>query len=186
MPRLVFVTVLLAGLAAASPAVAKEVQSVRACGDGDCATSKAASLVREMTDIGPPADAPAAAAPFFRLNLAVGDGKTTVGRFPAWWVPSAGRLLGDEGMWMAVRPEVRRRLDHLTRGLVALPSARLPGFAAGAADDATPPHPAPAVASDGNVPVVALLLGAVMLVVLVGLLVRRHVPSVAHPQERSG
>ena len=37
MRRLVFLTVPLACLAAASPAAAKEVQSVRVCGAGDCA-----------------------------------------------------------------------------------------------------------------------------------------------------
>ena len=123
-----------------------------------------------MTAIGPPADPPAAAAPFYRLTLAVGDGTKTAGHFPAWWVPSAGRLLGDGGTWMAVRPEVDRSLDRLTRGLAALPAARLPGFSPDAAAVAAPPHPAPAVASDSNLPVIALLLGAVILLVLVGLL----------------
>ena len=91
MRRLVFVTVLLACLAAASPAASKEVQSVRACGAGDCATSKAAGLMRGMMDPGPPAGAPAAAAPFYGLTLAVGDGKTTVGRIPG----VVGALSGD-------------------------------------------------------------------------------------------
>ena len=141
--------------------------------------------MRGMTDVGPPAGAPDAPAPFYRLTVAIGDGATTFERFPAWWVPSAGRLLGEDGTWMAVRPEVGRRLDRLTRGLAALPSARLPGFPVDAADDATPPRPATAVTSDSSLPIVALLLGVLMLATLLGLLVRRHVPSIAHAQERS-
>jgi hypothetical protein len=173
MPRLVLLTVLLASLVVASPAAAKEVQSVKACGVGDCETSKAAGLMRGMTDVGPPTSAPQAPAPFYRLTMAIGDGNETFGHFKSWWVPAAGVLLGEDGTWMAARPEVRRGLDRLTRGLAALPSARLPGFPA-PDTDVSPPRPAAAVTSDSGLPVVPLV-AAVAVLALVGLLVRRHV-----------
>jgi hypothetical protein len=172
MRRLAILTVLLAFLAVPSPAASKEVQSVTACGAGDCATSKVAGLMRGMTDIGPPTSAPEAPAPFYRLTLAIGDGNQIFEHFKSSWVPSAGRLLAEDGNWLAVRPEARRGLDRLTRGLAPLPAAKLPGFPVPDAD-VTPPRPAAAVTSDSDLPVVPLL-GVVMLVALVGLLVRRH------------
>jgi hypothetical protein len=173
MRRLAILTVLVASLAVPSPAASKEVQFVTACGVGDCASSKAAGLMRGMIDIGLPTSAPEAPAPFYRLTIAIGDGRETFEHFKSSWVPSAGRLLAEDGNWLAVRPEVRRGLDRLTRGLAALPAAKLPGFPAPDAD-VSPPRPAATVTSDGDLPVVPLLV-AVMLVALVGLLVRRHV-----------
>ena len=172
MRRVVLLTVLLVSLAVPSSAASKEVQSVTACGVGDCASSKAPGLMRGMMDIGLPAGAPGAPAPFYRLTIAIGDGHQTFDHFKSSWVPSAGRLLAEDGNWLAVRPELRRGLDRLTRGLTALPAAKLPGFPAGAAD-VTPPRPAVAAPSDRDLPVVPIL-AAVTLLVLVALLVRRH------------
>ena len=174
MRRLAVLTVLLASLAVASPAAAKEVQSVRACGVGDCETSKAAGLMRGMTDFGPPTSAPQAPAPFYRLTIAIGDGDETFEHFKSWWVPAAGVLLGEDGTWMAARPEVRRGLDRVTSGLAALPSDRLPGFPAPEADISPARPAAAAVTSDSGLPVVPLV-AAVTVLALVGLLVRRHV-----------
>lgn len=174
MRRLVLLTVLLTSLAVASPAAAKEVQSVKACGVGDCETSKAAGLMRGMTDFGPPTSAPQAPAPFYRLTMAIGDGDETFGHFKSWWVPAAGVLLGEDGTWMAARPEVRRGLDRLTRGLAAVPAARLPGFSAPDAAVSAPPPASAAVTSDSGLPVVPVV-AAVTLLALAGLLVRRHV-----------
>jgi hypothetical protein len=166
--RLALITVLLACLAVPSPAASKGVQSVTACGVGDCASSKAAGLLRGMMDIGSPTSALEAPAPFYRLTIAIGDGHQIFARFKSSWVPSAGRLLAEDGNWLAVTPEVRRGLDRLTRGLAALPAARLPGFPA-----PDTPRPAAAVTSDSDLPVVPVVT-AVLLLVPVGVLVRRH------------
>jgi hypothetical protein len=173
MRRLALLAVLLTSLAVPSSAASKEVQSVTACGVGDCATSKNAGLMRGMIDIGPPTSAPRAPAPFYRLTIAIGDGHEVFEHFRSSWVPSAGRLLAEDGNWLAVRPEVRRGLHRLTRGLVALPSAQLPGFPT-ADTNVPPPRPAPVVTSHNNLPVVPLV-AAVMLLALVALLVRRRV-----------
>ena len=166
MRGLVLAAVLVAVLAAAPSAAAKEIQSVTACGAGDCATSKARVLLLAMTDVGPPADGPASQAPFYKLTIVVGDGGKAVGRFKSWWDPSAGRLLGEDGTWMAVRPALGRRLDRLTRGLAPRPAARLPGVrptAAPATDALAPPRTAP-IASTGGVPVVPVVVAVTLLV----------------------
>lgn len=174
MTRLAFLVVLIVSLALPSSAASKEVQSVTACGVGDCATSKNAGVMRGMGDIGPPAGGPEAPAPFYRLTVAVGDGDESFGHFKSWWVPSAGRLLNEDGRWLTVRPVVRRALARLTRGLEALPSARLPGFPA-ADEHVTPPRAATTVTPDSDLPAVPLVVGAVVLLALVGVLVRRRV-----------
>jgi hypothetical protein len=176
MRRLALTVVLLATLAAAPSAAGKEIQSVTACGAGDCATSKADGLLAAMTDVGPPTDGPARPAPFYRLTVAVGDGGKALGRFRSWWVPSEGLLLGEDGTWMAARPAVRGRLHRLTRGLRPRPAAQMPGATpstAPAVGTVTPPQPAP-LASSGDLPVVPLL-AALTLLVLAGLIVRRRV-----------
>ena len=169
---LVLAVVVLAVLAAAPSAAAKEIQSVTACGAGDCATSKAGGLLLAMTDVGPPADGPASQAPFYKLTVVVGDGGKAVGRFESWWDPSAGLLLGEDGTWMAVRPALGRRLNRLTRGLAPRPAARLPGVRP-TADAVAPPRTAP-IASTGRVPVVPVLV-AVTLLVFAAVVVRSRV-----------
>ena len=179
MRRLALLTVLLASLATATPAAAKEVVSVTVCGVGDCTTSKNADLISRMTDIGPPTTAPKAPVPFYRVTMAIGDGDEVFGRVRSSWAPSAGRMLAEDGNWLAVRPDVGRALHRLTRGLAALPAAQLPGFPAADAD-VTPPRPAAPVSSESDLPVVPLV-AAVILLALVALLVRRHVAGSGPP-----
>ena len=177
MRRLMLIAVLLVPLAAAPPAFAKEVQSVTACGTDDCTTTRAPGFMRAMTDVGPPTGAPAGPGEFYRLVITVADGAEVVGRDRLSWVPSTGRLLTVDGMWIAVRPAVRRGLDRLTRGLAARPAARLPGFQTAAAEAVapapSPPASSPPVSSQSDVPIVPVLAGA-MALVLAALLVRRH------------
>jgi hypothetical protein len=183
MRRLALLAVLFIPLIAAAPAAAKEVQSVTACGAGDCSTSKNDGLLAAMTDVGPPTATPRNPAPFYRLSVAVGDRGETMGRDRSWWVPSANKMLGEDGTWMAVRPQLARHLEGVTRGLTALPAAKLPGFPAAAElPDAPPAQPA---SSGGDVPVVPLVIAAALLG-LIGLVVARYVlrsgPSGALPE----
>src|SRR5687767_11934173 len=127
MRRLVLIAVLLVPLAAAPPALGKEVLSVTACGTDGCSTSKDGGFLGAMTDVGLPTDSPADPAAFYRLNLTVGDGDEVAGHDRLSWVPSEGVLLTRDGTWIAVRPEIRSGLDELTRGLDALPARRLAG-----------------------------------------------------------
>ena len=76
------------------------------------APSKDAGLLHAMTDVGPPTDAPAQPAGFYRLDITVGDGEEITGHDRLSWVPSAGMLLTRDGTWLAVRPEVRSGLDE--------------------------------------------------------------------------
>jgi hypothetical protein len=176
MRRIVLMAVLLVPLSAASPAAAKEVLSVTVCGTNDCSTSREGGFMRAMTDVGPPTDAPQRPARFYRLVVAVGEGDEVAGRDELSWVPSAGVLLTVDGTWIAARPEIRSGLDGLTRGLVALPAARLAGFPAAASEPAAPPpreSPASSSPASSDLPIVLVLAAAVALVIA-GLLVRGH------------
>lgn len=172
MRRLVLIAVLSIPLAAGPSAFAKEVESVTACGADGCSTSRAPAFMRAMLDVGPPTDALARPAEFYRLVVTVGDGKQVAGRDRLSWVPSAGRLLTVDGTWIAVWPAIRHRLDRLTRGLVALPAGRLRGFPAATVAPPSPPSPAP---SANQAPVLPVLAAA-MALGLAGVLARRHRP----------
>jgi hypothetical protein len=134
MRRLAVTAVVLVWFAAAAPAAAKEVTSVTVCDAYDCITSTAPGLLRAMIDIGPPADPPNEPAAFYTVTIAIGDGQRILDRHDVSWVPSAARLQGSDGTWMAVRPEVRDGLDRLTADLVAKPGGRLPESSSGGAD----------------------------------------------------
>jgi hypothetical protein len=174
MRRLVLIAVLLSSLAAASPALGKEVLSVTACGSDGCDSTKTAGFLRQMTDVGPPTDPPASPAAFYRLNITVGDGNEVAGHDRVSYVPSEGLLLANDGTWLAVRPEIRSGLDELTRGLDALPARRLAGFPADAADAAPPAQaPASAPASTGDdSPIWWILVTGAAALLIGGLLVR--------------
>ena len=171
MRRLLLVAVLLVPLAAASPALGKEVLSVTACGSDGCSTSKDAGLLHAMIDVGPPTNAPTRPAKFYRLDITVGAGEEIAGHDRLSWVPSASMLLARDGTWLAVRPEVRSGLNELTRGLDALAAGRVDGFPAAPAD-AEPPARAPAEAARSAwgdsaiwivvIAVAALLIGGVL------------------------
>ena len=158
-------TVLLVSLAVAAPATAKEIQSVTVCGAGGCSTSKDPALMSGMIDVGPPTSAPKAPAPFYRLTMAIGDGHEVFGRVQSSWVPSAGRLLAEDGNWLAVRPVVGRGLVRLAADLAALPAAELPGFPTADAN-VTPPRPAPPVASSSGPPIVPVVAVAMLFAVV--------------------
>jgi hypothetical protein len=160
--RRFLLTALLASLTLAAPATAKEVQSVTVCGVGDCAMSKDPQLTSGMIDVGPPTSRPKAPAPFYRVTMAIGDGHEVFGRTQSSWVPSAGRMLAEDGRWLAVRPAVGRGLHRLTAGLAALPAAELPGFPTAPADVALP-RPATRVTSSGEPPMVALVAVGLLL-----------------------
>jgi hypothetical protein len=171
MRRLVLLTVVLSSLVAASPALGKEVLSVTACGTDGCQTSKTGGFLSGMTDVGPPTDAPAHPAAFYRLNLTIGDGNQIAGHDRLSYVPSEGVLLTREGTWIAVRPEIRRGLDELTRGLDALPARRLEGFPTDAAPPAQAPATAPTSTGDDS-PIWWILASAAAVLLVGGLIVR--------------
>jgi hypothetical protein len=170
MRRLVLLAVLLVPLAAAAPALGKEVMSVTACGSDGCSTTRDGALMRAMTDVGPPTDAPAQPGAFYRLRITVGAGDEIAGHDRLSWVPSAGVLLARDGTWIAARPEIRAGLDDLTRGHKALPASRLAGFPPAAAEPSAPQPPEDTASASSDAPVWIAVTAAVALL-LAGLLV---------------
>jgi hypothetical protein len=163
MRRLVLLAALAAVLISASPAAAKHMRSVTACGQSGCVTSEDRTLLTVFVDIGPPSDRPAHPVPFYRLKTRI-QGSRYAGQ--GFWAPAADRLLAEDGTWLAVRPPVTRALARMTAGLAPRPAAQLPGFPDG------PPAPTTNGGGVSAAPVIAAAAAGVLLV-LVALTLRR-------------
>ena len=148
--------VLLAGvllaLAAAATASAKEIAAVEVCGTDGC-RDVTAQATGAAVDSGPPAEAPAAAAPFYRVKVTMLGGKERW----AWsnlYVPSAGAIRGDDGTWMAAREATVAELDRLVAGSRPFPAEEL---------GLPMPKPAPAPPAAGPPVLVWALVAAALL-----------------------
>jgi hypothetical protein len=172
MRRLALIAVLLVPLFTAASAAGKEVQSVKVCGADDCATASTGGVLATMMDVGPPTDPPSTSAPFYELTIAIGDGRRTFERWEASWLPSAERLLGEDGTWTAVSPDARVDLEQLAAGLEAYPAERLPGLPEPAPEAAAPPP-----AADSGEPLVLPIVAIAAALVLAGLLARRELAA---------
>jgi hypothetical protein len=134
--RFAAIAVVLGVLAAPPVASAKEISKVSVCGaSGQCTTydkSDFKSLMFLADDAGP-TDAPAAAAPWYRVRFTVRHG----GSSDSWtvaYVPSADSLrVRDEAgdfAWSALNPRAAAALERAVSNLPALPEARLRGLIA--------------------------------------------------------
>jgi hypothetical protein len=145
MRRLTFILTLAAALALASPAAAKEVVSVQACGPGGCVTSDDDDVLTALTNGGTPSVPPGAAARSVVLRASVGDPKTgeVFGRFTSAWVPRWRMVVGEDGSWMHVPPQAERAFERLTRGLGTFPPSKLDHLPSAAIDEPTASAPPP-------------------------------------------
>ena len=130
MPRrpllapLLLATTATAALAAASPAAAKEITGLTACGADGCHAVERA-LGQALPDLG---GAPLPAAPragaHFRLVLKIGDGQRSFGTDRVIYVPGR-RAIGGEGGWSRVDAGSARKLARALRGREPLPATAL-------------------------------------------------------------
>jgi hypothetical protein len=131
MRKLVIVPV-LAALATASPAAAKEISAARICGVAACVTSTdKAALMRLAQSSGPlaSADVPKPSA-YYKIRLQMREpGHGVVGGWDVWWVPSGGALaaIGESGspQWSSVGGAANEFLKQRTAGLAPFPKPRL-------------------------------------------------------------
>jgi hypothetical protein len=131
------ILIALAGLfLLVSPASAKEISKVTACGARDCTSVTADKgdqrLMAFAESVGP-TDPPSGAARWYRVTLTVDEGNGHTNSWSNAWVPSATllRVRDDAGTgftWLAVGPDTERALNGLTRGLRPYPAARLRGL----------------------------------------------------------
>jgi hypothetical protein len=155
MTRLATLIFVVATLVLAPAAAAKEITTVKACGDNGCVTTKDPAILQGLMNGGPPTVPPNAHAPAVRLTATVAErpGGKTVARFHSRWVPSSGLLVGEDGTWMELPASAARALDALDR--TPFP--------------ATGPAPAPAASDDGSAPAwVLVAAGLAIAALLVG------------------
>ena len=167
MRRATALAVAVVALLAAAPAAsAKEITKVRACGLDGCASTQDPAILAGLTDGGPPVVPPRMRGGVFSLRAAVSEGHKTVAHFTSWWVPELRLLVTEDGTWMRLPAGSVAALDRVTGDLDPLPGSTIvsqPG-----------PAPTPAAAApqdDGGpswlliaLPAAAVLAGALLVV----------------------
>jgi hypothetical protein len=121
--------VVVAALAAAAPAAAKEPKSVALCGPTDCITFTFRDELQQLANVADAAGAPAPAGPYYALTFKGDEGGRSFG-WKSFYVPSTHRQVGyDEGggamRWSDALPASRSLLDPAVRKLVPFPSPTL-------------------------------------------------------------
>jgi hypothetical protein len=150
MRRAVIAAVVLAALAVAPAAAAKEITSVKVCGADRCVTSRDATLLQGLMNGGGTGSAPQHPAGAIRLRSRVGEPGGGAFHFTNWWVPGTGLLLVEDGGWITLPDRVAGVLETVSTGLRPYPARRL-GLPA-AAPAPAPARPAPATdEADGGV-----------------------------------
>jgi hypothetical protein len=127
-------TVIVASLAAAPAAQAKEVQAVQVCGATDCFTfdrGNARGKLTLLAELGPAVQAPKRAAGWYALRTRIGGHGMKPVVFTSAYVPSGDliRVNDDEGGggygWYAVNADVRPVLRNVAARLAPRPAASL-------------------------------------------------------------
>lgn len=133
MCKLLMMSVIVASLAAAPAAQAKEVQAVQVCGATDCFTfdrGNAGGKLALLAELGPAAQTPTRATGWYRLRTRIGGHGMKPVVFTNQYVPSGDLIrVNDEGgggyAWYAVNAEVRPALRNVAARLAPLPAASL-------------------------------------------------------------
>jgi hypothetical protein len=143
-------------LALAAPTQAKEVLSATVCGANGCATSRDHGLIAGLAEGGDPVDPPAAAAPFFRVRLTIGEENGKVlERFWTHFMPKGELIRSADGTWMPAPAAYTGSLKKVVNpNMEAYPASRLAKLLAGdqpaqVSSVAEPPPSQPATDGDG-------------------------------------
>lgn len=148
---------LLALLAAAPSAHAKQINSMAVCGNDGCRdVDRAIGQALHGAGSAPTVATPRRA-PHYRFILRIGDDQQTFGTDRLVYVPSAQALGGAGGWWRVDRGTAAKLQDALATRR-PLPAAELPSTAAaiarpdsnGQPEVITPPASTPAEAADGG------------------------------------
>ena len=182
MVRRILVATILAGLAAAPAAQAKEVQAVQVCGASDCFTfdrGNARGKLMLLAQLGPSAEAPARAAGWYRLRTRIGGHGMKPVVFTSAYVPGADLVrVDDEGGggygWYRVNADVRPVLRNVASRLAPRSAASLHvgDIAPGIGPAHPTPAPAPREGGAGSAWLVVLLAAAAGSAALLGVRAR--------------
>lgn len=187
MRRAVIAVAVLAALAVAPPAVAKEITSVKVCGADGCVTTRDPTLLQGLMGGGGLGAAPRHPSGAIQLRARVSEpGGEVIGRFSNWWVPGTELVVGEDGTWARLPRDAVVVLEKLSDDLHPFPPGSLGSSFAGTSSHAAPPPPVrPAAAGDdaqGGID--WLLVGglcAVAAVAAAGLALLRRRPGGATP-----
>ena len=187
---------LLLCLTVVAPAEAKEVLSAKVCGANGCETSRDRALIARLAEGGDPVDPPKAAAPFFRVRLAIGDENGKVmDRFWTHFMPKGELIRGSDGTWMPAGDAYTGALKKIVNpSMEAYPASGLAKLLAGDQPVPTsqpqvsrvvaPPQPRPAADGGGitAATIGVVVAGALAVAALVLLAVRRRRRMAARPR----
>jgi hypothetical protein len=132
------IVVLVAALALAAPAAAKEMMHVTVCGADGCTSTPDPPNLRALVSLGPGGEAPEAA-PFYGVSLRA-EGSAGVVR-TVLYVPSAGALRVEDAVpfWTRVPVELQPLLQQVTARADPYPASSAPWSAQAPADRPTWP-----------------------------------------------
>src|SRR3954466_5613099 len=113
--RLIPLLVALAALVVAPAAAAKEITSVKACGDSGCVTTRDPAILQGLMNGGPPTVPPDAQRAVIRPTATGAErpGGAGVATFKSRWVPSLRLLVAEDGTWMSLSTAAERALNGL-------------------------------------------------------------------------
>jgi hypothetical protein len=179
MPRRMLLTAVLALLAAAPAASAKEVEKVQVCGAAGCSDVTKVAGQSLFFDSTTPGDPPAPSA-FVRIHFRVGDGSGQHHDTFAIVATTDGRHLrtgGPDGApaWFTLRADQGAAVRRAIRGIEPFPASRMPATAPYVPPTARvvetfSPAAATATSDDGGIATGTLVLGGgVLLLALAGL-----------------
>jgi hypothetical protein len=131
--RRVFPIGLFLCLLLAAPTQAKEVLSATVCGANGCMTSRDHGLIAGLAEGGDPVDPPAAAAPYFRVRLTIGEENGKVlERFWTHFIPKGELIRGADGTWMPAPDAYTGALKKVVNpSMETYPATRLAKLLAG-------------------------------------------------------
>jgi hypothetical protein len=189
MRRAVIAVVVLAALAAAPAAVAKEITSVKICGADGCVTTEDSTLLQGMMSGAGAGSAPRHPSGAISLRSRITEpGGKVIGRISNWWVPGTQLIVAEDGNWWTLPAGAVVVLEKVSAELHPYSPDRLGARFAGTASNAAPSppvRPAPATArGDGEGGIDWLLVGglcALAAVAATGLALLRRRPGGATP-----
>lgn len=182
MRRVTICTIASLLLLPAGVAAAKEPVAAKVCGPSDCRTVKDRNVLMALIEGGGPTDPPRRGAPWYSVSVVVKVDQGRRDSFPLVIVPSAGLMRFDDGSdnytWTSATNAGTNLYRRVTDGLDGFQASTLEGVGPAVVpkaqvDEVVLPPEQPPSDGGGSSPV-PWIAGAVVLLLALGLLIRRR------------